>query len=256
MPDFAQPPLTSPGEIAQWPMLKIVYRTDTDAIAKLLPPGFECGEQPNVNLTIYNLPVNAEPEYGVLITINAAYNGQQGEYAIGYGIDQEAAIFISALMNGQPKFPCTTRYYRLGPAVTARCHHQGYTFLEFSGTVTGEDLLKVDPERFEWWTKYSRAVGGGEGYDFPPHVVKVHGKYGPGYRLALAGTLSLRESPWDPIATLLPMREQLSAHLWWPEYRSREITIAGELDPKAFWPFVDTIGGSRWPGFMGAPPKA
>ncbi|HBG32088.1 MAG TPA: acetoacetate decarboxylase, partial [Gammaproteobacteria bacterium] len=126
----------------------------------------------------------------------------------------------------------------------------------FSGTTTGEDPLKHDPERFEWWTKYSRAVGGAEGYDFPPHVVKVHGKYGPGYRLALAGALSLRESPWDPIASLLPMREQLSAHLWWPEYRSREITVAGRLDPKAFWPFVDTIAGSRWPGSMGAPRKA
>lgn len=256
MSNSSQAPHTSPGEIAQWPMLKIVYRTDAEAIRKLLPPGIECGEQPNVNLTIYNLPVNAEPEYGVLITINAAYGGQQGEYAIGYGIDQEAAIFISSMMNGQPKFPCEVRYYRLGDSVTARCSHQGYTFLEFSGTTTGEDPLKHDPERFEWWTKYSRAVGGAEGYDFPPHVVKVHGKYGPGYRLALAGALSLRESPWDPIASLLPMREQLSAHLWWPEYRSREITVAGKLDPKAFWPFVDTIGGSRWPGSMGAPRKA
>jgi len=200
--------------------------------------------------------VLGEPEYGVIITINAVFQGQQGEYAIGYGIDQEAAIFISCMMNGQPKFPCNTYYYRFMDSVIARCHHQGYTFLEFSGTVTGEDPLKVDPERFEWWTKYSRAVGGSEGYDFPPHVVKVHGKYGPGYRLALEGKLSLRESPWDPIATLLPMREQLSAHLWWPEYRSREITVAGKLDPKAFWPFVDTIGGSRWPGVMGAPRKA
>jgi acetoacetate decarboxylase len=248
-------PTTVPGDIANWPMLKIVYRTDKEAIAKLLPPGFEVGESPNVNLTIYNLPVCEEPEYGVLITVNADFQGQAGEYAIGYGIDQEAAIFISAMMNGQPKFPCTTKYFRLGPQVTARCHHQGYTFLEFSGTVGEEDPINHDPERFEWWTKYSRKVGGDEGYDFPPHVVKVHGKYGPGYRLALSGELTLRESPWDPIATLLPMREQLSAHLWWPEYRSREITLAGELDPKGFWPFVDTISGSRWPGVFGGPIK-
>lgn len=255
MSDHPQPPMTSPGEIGQWPMLKIVYRTDREAIANLLPPGIEPGAEPNVNLTIYNLPVNEEPEYGVLITIDAAYDGQNGEYAIGYGIDQEAAIFISSMMNGQPKFPCSIRYYRLGPTVSARCHHQGYTFLEFAGTVGKEDPLPGSFDRFEWWTKFSRQVGGGEGYDFPPHVVKVHGQYGPGYRLALSGKLTLRESPWDPIATLLPMREQLSAHLWWPEYRNRQITLEGRLDPAAFWPFVDTIGGSRWPGVLGAPKR-
>lgn len=255
MTDPAKAPQTTPGEIAQWPMLKIVYRTDKEAIAKLLPPGIDPGETPNVNLTIYNLPVNEEPEYGVLITVNADYQGQSGEYAIGYGIDQEAAIHISVMMNGQPKFPATTEYYRLGPNVTARCHHQGYTFLNFTATVGEEEQIKGDPERFEWWTKYSRKVGGEEGYDFPPHVVKVHGKYGPGYRLALDGKLTLLDSPWDPIASMLPLREQLSSHLWWPEYRSRSVTIAGELDPKAFWPFVDTIGGSRWPGYLGAPPK-
>ena len=28
----------NPGEIANWPLLKIVYRTDPDRIADLLPP--------------------------------------------------------------------------------------------------------------------------------------------------------------------------------------------------------------------------
>ena len=29
------------------------------------------------------------------------------------------------------------------------------------------------------------------------------------------------------------------------------ITTAGPLDPDAFWPYADTIGGSRWPGDRG-----
>ena len=32
-------PQGNPGDILNWPMLKVVYRTDPDAIAKLLPPG-------------------------------------------------------------------------------------------------------------------------------------------------------------------------------------------------------------------------
>lgn len=255
MSDSIHPPMISPGEISQWPMLKIVYRTTPESIAALLPPGIEPGDEPNVNVTVYNLPVLDQPEYGVIMTVDAKYEGQSGEYALAYGIDQEGVVLISVAMNGQPKFLCDIEYFRLGETVKARCHHQGYTFMEFSGKVTGEDLLETGPERYEWWTKFSRKVGGGEGYDFPPHVVKVHSQYGPGYRLAVDGKLNLKESPWDPIATLLPMKEQLSAHLWWPEYKSRELSMAGPLDPKAFWPFVDTIGGSRWPGVMGSPAR-
>ncbi len=254
MSDPTLEPSTSPGEISEWPMLKIVYRTDPAKIAELLPPGIETSDTSNVTLTIYNLPVNEEPEYGILMTVDATYDGIPGEWAIGYGIDQEAAIFISLLTNGQPKFPCETEYYRLGEKVTARCSHQGYTFVEFEGKQGPEDPMPAEGiERHEWWVKVSRQVGHGKGYDFPPHVVHIHGKYGPGHRVALDGKLTLRESPWDPIATRLPMLEQLSAHLWWPEYRSRDIAMAGPLDPEAFWSHIDTIGGSRWPGRMGGP---
>jgi acetoacetate decarboxylase len=36
---------------------------------------------------------------------------------------------------------------------------------------------------------------------------------------------------------------------------SREITLEGPLDPDAYWPFADTISGSRWPGQMGGPKR-
>ncbi len=247
-------PSIKPGEISQWPMLKIVYRTDPDKLAALLPPGVVPMDTAHVTLTIYNLPVNDEPEYGIIMTVDAAYDGIDGEWAIGYGIDQEAPIFICQAANGQPKFFCQTDYYRSGDKVSARCTHQGYTFVEFEGTVADEDPLPPEGlERNEWWVKVSRQVGFGKGYDFPPHIVRVAGKYGPGHRIALDGKLTLRESPWDPIATRLPLLEQVSAHLWYPEYLSREITLEGPLDPEAFWPHVDTISGSRWPGHLGGP---
>ncbi|NND69440.1 MAG: acetoacetate decarboxylase family protein [Halioglobus sp.] len=256
MPDPTLEPSISPGEISQWPMLKIVYRTDPARMAELLPPGIAVGAEPHVTLTIYNLPVNEEPEYGILMTMEADYNGIQGEWALGYGIDQEAPIFICQSANGQPKFPCATEYFRLGDKVVARSSHQGYTFVEFEGTLGEEDPLPAQGiERNEWWVKVSRQVGFGKGYDFPPHVVHVHGKYGPGHRVALNGKLTLRESPWDPIATRLPLLEQVSAHLWWPEYRSRDITLSGALDPEGFWPHIDTISGSRWPGHQGGPAR-
>ena len=88
---------------------------------------------------------------------------------------------------------------------------------------------------------------------FLPHVVHVYSRYGTANLEKLEGEIVLHESPWDPIASLLPMREQVSAHLWSPNFLDRRIGLAGELDGDKFTPFADTIGGSRWPGDMGGP---
>ncbi len=244
------------GGISNWPILKIDYRTDKSRIAPLLPPGIEPGREPNVHLSIYQVAVPDVPEYGIFITVDADYRGVQGVYTLGYGIDQESAIFISRDMNGQPKFPCDTDYYRFGESVTARCTHQGYSFVEFEGKVKQTLPIPENHEENEWWIKVSRAVGGVEkAYDFPPHVVRVKSSYATAHVEAVDGQLTLLPSKWDPIATLLPMREYVGARLWWPTFRARANTLEGRLDPDAYWPFVDTIGGSRWPGTMGGPKR-
>ena len=247
-------PQNNAGDISNWPILKLKYRTDPDKIAALLPPGIEPSDTANVSLNIYHVPVPDEPERGILIMVDADYRGTKGLYTIGYGIDQESAIFISRDMNGQPKYPCEITYYRLGDRVTARCTHQGYTFVEFTGTATGPSADKPQYEENECWIKESRAGGGAEkSYDFAPHVVRVKSTYATTYCEDVDGELALSDSPWDPINELLPMREFLSAQLDTPQWLGREITLDGALDPDAFWPHVDTIGGSRWPGQMGGP---
>jgi acetoacetate decarboxylase len=248
-------PTTKPGEIAGWPKLQMVYRTDPECIATLLPPGITPGRNPHVYVNIYCVPVLGEPEYGVSTKVEADFDGIEGLYSLGMGIDQEAAVFISQELNGQPKFPCAIKFFRLGDHVEASCTHQGYTFLEFRGRSTGSAPFDGAPyEENEWWIKSSRAVGGVEkSYDFPPHVVRVHTTNLVHHVEGLDGVLTLRESPWDPYTELLPMREQLSASLVTVSQPNRSITLAGPLDPIAFWPYADVIGGSRWPGERGGP---
>ena len=100
----------------------------------------------------------------------------------------------------------------------------------------------------------SRAVGGREGaYDFPPHVVRVRTAGVTTHVETLAGELTLTDSAWDPYTELLPMRGAPPRELVTTRHTAREISLAGPLDPDAFWPFGDTIGGSRWPGERGGP---
>ncbi len=250
-------PKINPGDIILWPMLKLAYDTQPEKIAALLPPGIDPGSRPKVHLTVYNFPVPDVPEYGILINVEADYQGEEGFYTIGYGIDQESAIFISRDRNGQPKYPCEVSYYRMLDSVHARCTHQGYTFFEFDGKAT--DVLEnpEDHSETEWWIKVSPGVGmlPETTYDFPPHVVRVHTKYGTAYNQKVEGKLTLRDSPWDPINELLPIESEVSARLWTPNSFERDIALAGKLNGEAFAPYADTISGSRWPGQNGGPKR-
>jgi acetoacetate decarboxylase len=247
------------GDISDWPLLRFTYRTDAERIADLLPPGFDPGEMPHVYVTVYQVPIQGAPEYGVVVKVDVRYEGTDGYYQLGTGIDQEQVIFISRELTGQPKFPCNIQYFRLGRKAVARCWHQGYTFLEFSGEV-GDDITDQAPSKVisenEFRIKYLRAAGGMEkSYDYPPHVVKMSSTTTLEYRYDVEGDLVLRDSPWDPIAELLPLREQVSVHLQKAtmDFSTYSSSIAGTLDPVAFWPHADTIGGSRWPGMSGSP---
>jgi acetoacetate decarboxylase len=115
-----------PGEIAGWPKLVITYRTDPDKVAALLPPGIEPGAEPIVTLGVYCVPILDEPEFGMSTSVQAVFDGIAGLFSLGIGIDQEAAIFNTRETNGQPKFPCTTRYFRFGDAVEATATHQSF----------------------------------------------------------------------------------------------------------------------------------
>lgn len=245
-----------PGDGINWPMLKIAYPTDAASVAALLPPGIDAGSDPEVRLTVYQFPVSGEPELGLVANVTAAHGGIDGEYSLAYAIDQEQAVFISRELWGQPKYLADVRYFRLGGLVEAAVTHKGHTFLEYRGTVAGDDEPGEVIEINEWWVKCARSVTmQPHEYDYPPRVVRVYAKYRTAFQQSLDGELTLRESPWDPLATALPVRGPVAARLWWPEYLAREITLGDALDPEGFWPFSDTIAGTRFPGQLGGPPS-
>jgi len=248
--------LTPPGDSFCWPMLRISYLTDPENIAKILPPCFEPSDTPKVVLTAYNFPINGWPEHGLVTKVAAKYKGVEGYFALGYAIDKEAEVFVSQERFGQPKYPAEVAYHRMGDEVACKAIHQKYTFMEFEGEVT-ETLEENGPEHedHEWWLKYSRKCSyTDDGFDLPPHVVKVDSVFGTALRQKVVGKLKLIESPWDPLAQNLPVVGEVEADLWTPIFVTREVTKDPEgIDAKAFEPWADTIGNSRWPGVSGGP---
>ena len=234
-------------------------RPTRDRIAALLPPGLEPLGEPIVQIGIYCVPVHGEPEYGVSTKVPARFDGIDGQYCLGIGIDQESAIFISRETNGQPKFPCSVRFFRLGDEVARPLHPPGpHVPRPIAGTVSGT----VDPDGRRGRPTTSGgsrcrgpSAGVEQAYDFPPHVVRVHtaGVRDP-RRDARRRPACSATAPWDPYTELLPDARAGDRRAGdRPATPAREITLAGPLDPDAFWPHADTIGGSRWPGERGAP---
>lgn len=259
-PGGAGPSNSEPGDVAGIPKLVIRYPSRVESIEALLPPGMKLWGEPLVQIGVYCVPVRGEPEFGVSTKIPATWAGTDGWYTLGIGIDQEAAIFTSRETNGQPKFPCEVRYFRLGEKVEAACTHQGYTFLTYRGAVTGERHPGEEIGIDEWWIKVSPATGGAgarataeQRYDFPPRIVRVHTEGTAARIQTLSGDLELHHSPWDPYLEFLPPTGEATAELLNPRFTARSITLDDPLDPEAFWDHVDTIGGSRWPGSQGGP---
>ena len=75
----------NPGDILGWPNLRIQYATDPGKLAALLPPGLEPSDTANVHLNIYCIPVPDEPEFGVVIDVDADYRGEVGVVLINLG---------------------------------------------------------------------------------------------------------------------------------------------------------------------------
>jgi acetoacetate decarboxylase len=252
----SQAPKVYGGEISGWPILKIQYLTDPEGIAKLLPPGFEPGAEPKVFISFYNVPIHEAPEYGTVVGVSAKFNGVEGEYTLLISISQEEPMLLCQELWGQPKYLGDTTYFRFGDTVEAKISHQGYTFMEFKGTIK-QPIDIPEFEEINWWVKKMR---GGDymnptAWAYPPHAMRIWGKFGTEYAEQVEGELKLRESPWDPMAQYLPIRGPVNAYLWTPKFLDRTITVAGPLDADKFLPFADTISGSRWPGQNGGPKK-
>ena len=70
-----------------------------------------------------------------------------------------------------------------------------------------------------------------------------------------AGTGSGRCMAFDAAGRVLASAQEPFAYRLF-EHPQLPMVRGCDLDADAFWPFVDVIGGSRWPGYRGGPKGA
>src|SRR6516162_8730922 len=130
------------------PSLEVIYRTDPEALAAVLPPPLSAPDEPRVHVRCTDIHL----EFGEFVhqekvgyfAVDAIYDGELGEYPLLMPIDLESAVSISRERFGEPKKLADIEMARDGDHVFARITRNGVTFIEIVGDVV-EDLPVPEP---------------------------------------------------------------------------------------------------------------
>ncbi|MDT3444222.1 MULTISPECIES: acetoacetate decarboxylase family protein [unclassified Pseudofrankia] len=221
------------------PSLEVVYLTDPDVLAALLPPPLTPPAEPRVHVRVSDIDLmfgaHRYKEMVGFLAVDAVYDGVTGEYPLLIPIDLESALAISRERNGEPKKLADIELTRSGDHVEGRITRNGVTFVEIVGDVTGALPVPEPYPSSQWWYKFMPAVSG-TGFDGDPLLVRYDQVRTPVTVEKVEGKLVLRDEPTAPIVDL-PMLETVSI-TWTTRSSKARTSVVGPVDPVAFEPFA------------------
>ena len=251
-------PMNRPGEIAGWPKLVVTYTTDPANVAALLPPGLE--------------PLDPDGHRRLLLRAGArrarVRRQREGRGGVA-GASPASTASASASTRRPPSTsaprptasrsssatsPTSASATRSRPGPATRATRSSSS----PARVTGE----AEPRRRR--LRRARVVdevlaGHRRRRAAPTTSRRTSSTWRPRSSSATSrtstATLRAARQPVGPDRPLPARRRPGRAQLVTHQPKARVITNAGPLDPDAFWPHADVIGGSRWPGDRGGRPR-
>lgn len=221
------------------PSLEVVYLTDPDVLAAVIPPPLEPPDEPRVHTRITEINLQfGDFNYHEMVgyfAVDAKYRGEPGEYPLLIPIDVEPAVSISREKFGEPKKLADIELTRDGDHVEGRMTRQGVTFVEIVGDVTAKLDTPAEYPAIQWWFKFLPAVEG-EGFDAGPLLVRVDQVRAPHSLERVEGKLVLRDLPSCPVVDL-PVVETVATH-WTTRRATHQPRVVGPVDPAAFEPYA------------------
>jgi acetoacetate decarboxylase len=222
------------------PSLEVVYLTDPEALAEVLPPPLSAPPQPRVHVRFTDIDLRfgdyRHKEMVGFFAVDALLDGEPGEYPLLIPIDLEHAIAISRERFGEPKKLADITLTRSDDGVVhGSITRDGVTFIEVNGRVTGDLAVPGPYPSRQFWFKFSPAVDG-PGFDGDPLLIRVEQVRKPERVEAVDGELILRELPGCPVVDL-PIRETVSIQ-WTRRSTENRPKVAGPVDPAAFAKFT------------------
>jgi acetoacetate decarboxylase len=221
------------------PSLEVVYRTDPDALAAVLPPPLQPPAEPRVHVRITDIDLTfgayRHKELVGYFAVDAIHEGDPGEYPLLIPIDLDGAIAISRERYGEPKKLAEIELRRDGNHVEGRITRDGVTFIEVIGDIAESLPVPAPYPARQFWIKFLPAVSG-DGFDAGPFLVRLEQVRKPQSIERIDGKLELRDVDTAPVVDL-PVLEIESMH-WTVRSSDNQPHVVGEIDGAAFAPFV------------------
>lgn len=199
--------------------LTVIYETDPDVVAAVLPRPLEPGAEPLVRATVAQVTIDGRPPFGAgYFAVTARHEGTDGEYPLLMPMTTEQAVIGGRETFGEPKKLAEVVLERDGARVVGTMRRMGVTIIEINGQVT--ETLTPPPERTktDFYFKFLMSPDG-KGFDSEPSLVYCHKTEQTRSCERVEGDVTLRESPLDPVIDL-PVRKV--REIIWAERQSQQ----------------------------------
>jgi acetoacetate decarboxylase len=193
--------------------LTAVYETDPDVVAAVLPPPLEPTGDPLVRVSVARVDLGeGRPPFGAgTFAVQAGHEGQVGNYPLVMPMTTEQSVVGGRETFGEPKKLAQVSLDRDGDRVVGRVTRLGTTFIEVGGTIVEDLPVPDDLQRVDFYFKFLPAPDG-RGFDGDPALVYCHRTESARTLARVEGSVTLRESRFDPVADL-PVRRLVSLTL-------------------------------------------
>jgi acetoacetate decarboxylase len=179
----------------------VVWETDPDVIRAVLPPPLEPSE-PLARIRFATVDMGTGiPTFGAgWFGVRARHAGTEGEYALFMPMTTEQATIGGRETFGEPKKIGAVSIAVDGDTISARIERMGFTLATVTGTL-GASIDVAPKDKVDFYFKCSPSPDG-KGFDTEPALVYCRRHEEARDARAIDGTLTLGESPLDPIADI------------------------------------------------------
>jgi acetoacetate decarboxylase len=213
--------------------LEVVYLTDPEIVAEVLPPPLTPAPEPRARVHFTRIEVDGHVHEIVgSFLLDAMYGDTLGQFCAVMPIDLETAVTPSRETYGEPKKLAQMEFAREGNHIKASMARQGVTFIEVVGDVTDELPVPAPYEVVQFWYKFLPAVSG-VGFDAGPFLITLHQTVKARTCEKIEGKLVLRDLPGTPVADV-PILELESIRTMMIQTDYYHVLEDVEIDPVAY----------------------
>jgi len=189
--------------------IRCVYETDPAIAAAVIPRPLVPAERPEVCVTFSHVAMHLTPEFtfeigSAVFGVRASYDGAPGLWLLTMPMTTEQAVIGGRETYGEPKKIAAIDFTAEGDRVASRVSRMGVTYLEVEGTL-GDSLGPRTFTEHAWCVKAFPSCERGKGFDQDPLLVRLEWRHEHEQVRRAMGSLTLRESAFDPVADL-PVR--------------------------------------------------